>query len=474
MQECDKPFIHLFNTPLGYYIYDVNTNNVLKIPVEVHHYLEGQEEYNTTETKRYIEELKKNGFLKTNRVKITKHPLGEFLPFYLENGLENLVLQVTQNCNLRCEYCLYSGGYNTRTHTNKRMSFDTMKAAIDFFVQHSKNTRVLSFGFYGGEPLLEMDLIRRGVEYIEKVTEGKRVQYTFTTNGTLLTEELFDYLVAHEFRILVSIDGPCEVHDFHRKFANSEKGSFEIMIKNLQKLQEAYPEYFDENVGVSTVLDPSRSFGCVNDYFISNKIFKNLTFSTSVISDSFSKNAISIEETFAEEYQYDQFKLFLYKLNRFSKEEAESILKDSFQSNILDFDDKFKNSRKHLPEIGHHGGACIPGVKRLFVTVDGEFYPCEKVSESAEKTHIGNLEKGFDLEAIQYLLNLEKLTEEKCHNCWAYSLCSVCARCVEETQENTKKSLEKSCESARINAEEMLKDFTVLKELSRDMAGKEE
>lgn len=474
MQECDKPFIHLFSTPLGYYIYDVNTNNVLKVPAEIYYYLGGEKVYGTETTKSYLQNLKKEGFLKSNKVRITKHPLEDFLPFYLDNGLENLVLQVTQNCNLRCEYCVYSGGYNTRTHTNKRMNFETMKTAIDFFIQHSKNTRVLSFGFYGGEPLLEMDLIKKGVEYIEKVTEGKKVQYTFTTNGTLLTEELFAYLVAHGFRILVSIDGPCEIHDFHRKFANSEKGSFEILIRNLKKLQDAYPAYFNENVGISTVLDPSRSYGCVNDYFTSNRMFKNVTFSTSVISDAFSKSSVLIEETFVEEYKYDQFKLFLYKLNRFNKEEAESILKDGFQSSVLDFDDKFKNSRKHLPEIGHHGGPCIPGVKRLFVTVDGQFYPCEKVSENAERTHIGSLDTGFDIESIQYLLNLEKLTEEKCHNCWAYSLCGVCARCIENSQENTKKNLEKSCENAKINAEEMLKDFSVLKEFDYNIAKKEE
>lgn len=82
-------------------------------------------------------------------------------------------MQVTQNCNLRCQYCVYSGSYINRVHNNKRMSVEVAKQAIDFLVKHSENSKEISIGFYGGEPLLEVPLIREVVDYAEGVFSGK-------------------------------------------------------------------------------------------------------------------------------------------------------------------------------------------------------------------------------------------------------------------------------------------------------------
>ena len=84
---------------------------------------------------------------------------------------------MTQQCNLRCEYCAYSGIYDNRTHSNKRMSFETAKKSIDFFLDHSRDSESIAFGFYGGEPLLEASLIEKCIDYINKNVEGKEVNY---------------------------------------------------------------------------------------------------------------------------------------------------------------------------------------------------------------------------------------------------------------------------------------------------------
>ena len=167
------PFIHLFSTPLGYYFYDVNTNDIVKVNGETYEFLQsGTTEYMELVQKE-LNDLKRRGYLKTNHVEQTLHPLTELLPFYAESKLGQLILQVTQNCNLRCDYCVYSGNYETRGHTNKRMHINMAKKAIDFFRDHTKDQKEVTIGFYGGEPLLEFPLIKECVNYAEQRLKGK-------------------------------------------------------------------------------------------------------------------------------------------------------------------------------------------------------------------------------------------------------------------------------------------------------------
>lgn len=119
----EYPFVHLMKVPFGYYVYDVNTGQTLKVDKNVYDYLENPEKEVDEETLNTISTLKRNGYLRLNHVITTEHPYSELLPYALQTRLGNLILQVTQNCNLRCEYCVYSGNYDTRGHTNKRMTF---------------------------------------------------------------------------------------------------------------------------------------------------------------------------------------------------------------------------------------------------------------------------------------------------------------------------------------------------------------
>ena len=144
-----KPFVHIFANSNGKYVYDVNSDNIFKISEESYQILENGDEYN--EQLSYLEQM---GFLKEDKVKITEHPAGAILTEFYKNQLQGLTLQVTQNCNLRCDYCVYSGKYNTRIHSNKVMSFEMARKGIDYLFEHSGKTDILRIGFYGGEPLL--------------------------------------------------------------------------------------------------------------------------------------------------------------------------------------------------------------------------------------------------------------------------------------------------------------------------------
>ncbi|WP_227060852.1 4Fe-4S cluster-binding domain-containing protein [[Clostridium] scindens] len=109
-----------------------------------------------------IAKYQKEGLFKPNVVEKIWHPQTDIVEHHTEKKLQQLTLQVTQQCNLRCEYCIYSGIYDgNRTHANKRMNFEVARKAIDFFLEHSIETSDVVIGFYGGEPLLEFELIRR-------------------------------------------------------------------------------------------------------------------------------------------------------------------------------------------------------------------------------------------------------------------------------------------------------------------------
>lgn len=166
------PFVHLFKTSSGCFVYDVNTDVILKVPEDVYLTIKNPQN-NSTNAEKYIYKLKKCGYLKGNKLRYTEHPETRFIKYYAESKVEGLILQLTQNCNLRCKYCVYSGGYYNRTHTNKKMEWNTARKAIDFLIEHSWERPEKTISFYGGEPLLEFSLMKKCILWAEKKCEDK-------------------------------------------------------------------------------------------------------------------------------------------------------------------------------------------------------------------------------------------------------------------------------------------------------------
>lgn len=140
-----NPFIHLFESENCFYMYDVNTDKILNIPEEVYRYLKENRKFmieniENESIRTYIEYLVEQGFLKSTHVEVSEHPESKYLRCYLENRMSSIVLQVTQNCNLRCEYCVYSGSYFNRVHNNKRMSLEMAIKGIEFLATHSRDS----------------------------------------------------------------------------------------------------------------------------------------------------------------------------------------------------------------------------------------------------------------------------------------------------------------------------------------------
>lgn len=295
------PYIHTFYTPKGYYFYDFNTNAIVRINKSVYDFLNEWEKNkdcpnSQSECGNIIDELKRAGFLSERHWTKIEHPATKMLDRYLHSSVESITLQVTQQCNLKCNYCPYSGSYYNREHSNRHMSFETAKQAIDFYIAHSFDIPVAHIGFYGGEPLIEYDLIRKIVEYCREKCFGKKIMYFMTTNATLLTEEVIDFLMENEFNLSISLDGPRNYHDRNRHRID-DSGSFDIVMQNIERLYKRYPEKKD-NVQFNCVLDPTSDIKCINDFFMNEDMLKEYR----VLFNSLSREGIKDNDKFVWSY----------------------------------------------------------------------------------------------------------------------------------------------------------------------------
>ena len=458
-----KPFIHLFSCSNGKYLYDVNSDNIFKISDESYQILENGNTYN--HQLKYLEEI---GFLREDKVKLTEHPAGAVLSEFYENQLHGLTLQVTQNCNLRCDYCVYSGKYNMRTHSDKTMNLEMAQAGIDYLFEHSKKINTLRIGFYGGEPLLEFDLIKCCVEYIEQKSSDKNINFYITTNATLLTPSVIDFLVQNNFQITISFDGPKEIHDNQRRYADSGMGSFDTVVKRLEYLHQKYHEYYIEKVNINMVLNQGYKYKSISDFMKKEKIFREVSITSTLISNTGVKEENKVSDTFQTEYYYEYFKLLLFALGRIEKKYISPLMRTELRTLQSIRGGKHQQGVNKLPEKWHHGGPCIPGERTIFLNSDGFIYPCERVCELSSETNIGDIKEGIDIDKARNILNIEKITCSICKECWAYRYCDFCIRMAGAEKKNTEKNIKNSCKTMRSVTENLFKDYCVLKELGYD------
>lgn len=291
-----------------------------------------------------------------------------------------------------------------------------------------------------------------------------------TTNLTLLTPEIAEFLYENKFSILISMDGPEEIHDKNRVFANGAKGAHKKVIENIKYIKDTYPDWISK-IQVNVVVDQREDFKTVNDYFKTEKLFSDIDILYSFISNNNVKNRVITSEDCKMNEEYEYFKMLLYKIEKISKDSVSPLLR---ADNLLIGQNrvgKQRTRRNEIPLCTHHGGPCIPGTRSLFMNVNGDFYPCEKVSEEYDFNCIGNIYKGFDYEKIYNMLNLENITSEECKNCWAYDYCSVCIVRADTKKDSNlidKSSIINMCPNIRKSVEDEFKDYVFLRELGYD------
>lgn len=467
MLKNQEPFIHLFHTCGSYYAFDVNTNSIIKMGKKNYDLLKLMQkdelQASDDELKPFLERMQHKGFFSSNKVKEILHPATNYLDSYLGTELQLICLQVTQQCNLRCDYCVYSGKYENRSHSKARMSFDTAKKSIDFLIEHSENVERVNIAFYGGEPILEFELLKKCILYTLDAAEGKEVGFNLTTNGTLFTKEIIEFFMEHDVKVMISLDGPKELHNKNRKFAVSGCGSFDQICDNLKLVKENYESFFKNNISFNVVLDGENDFACIDNFFASYDVIKDSMVKASYISENYAKFEMDPKEENDIKTNYEVFKMYLNKLNRMDSQNISKLVQQRYDYIRQELSDA-RYMTNGLKEQAHPGGPCIPGNLRLFIDVNGTFYPCERVDENSEVMKIGNLEEGFDFEKVKRILNVGQITEDNCKNCWAFNFCTSCAAVADDNGQLSASKKLKKCNIVKYSVERNIKDYCILRE----------
>ena len=435
-----KPFIKRYRSPRGFYFYDVNKATIVSVNSDVYDYLGDKMSFEdlSADDQAFVNELKNDGYLSDKHFSTIRHPNLDTLEYDVTRRCYQLILQVTQSCNLVCSYCAYANktdGPMQRHHSNKMMTWETAKEAIDMFFKNSIDCTEVSMSFYGGEPVIAFDLVKKSVEYAKKLFLGKKLSFNMTTNATLLNDDVINYLLDNEFSLLFSIDGPEAIHDINRRRADGT-GSFKSAFSNLRKVAEKYSAKYGkivDKVGINTVLNPVNDLDLVLSLY-DDELFKkyDINITMTMADDDLLEDKIIVPEDYRVKMGYHYFLGWLDSLKIVDGLKLIPCVKnrnDLLPKNYAES----KRGQISLPDVGAPGGPCIPGQRRLFMNADGNIFPCERVSEVADVMNFGNVRDGIDLKKAGDILNVASLTPEMCKECYASSKCSTCAKdCINE------------------------------------------
>lgn len=345
-----------------------------------------------------INTLESNGLLFSEDVDIDNFKYNE------DNIIKAMCLHVAHDCNLKCRYCFASQG-NFKGERSL-MSIDVGKKALEFLAKNSGNRRNLEVDFFGGEPLMNFELVKELVYYgreIEKIYK-KNFRFTITTNGVLLDDEKIDFINEHMDNVVLSIDGRKKVNDYMRSTVNGE-GSYDIILPKLKKMVDKRGE---------------------KDYYIRGTFTnKNLDFSEDAMdfyNNGFKK--ISIEPVVTpEEMDYalreEHLEDVLNEYEKFSKKYIDIKKKDKdflFFHFMIDLDQG--------PCIIKRSVGCGAGSEYIAVTPEGEVYPCHQFVGEKEFL-IGDIYKGIEnTELRDKFKKANVYSKDECRSCWARFYCS--------------------------------------------------
>ena len=464
----EKPFIKLFHTPNSGYFYDVGKNEIIRIPENIYLHLSEVingsavlDQSDDEEVLEMIESFKELGYLSSNRPKHIKHPATEMVALYQERCIDKVTLQLTQDCNFRCKYCIYSEEINLkqRSHSHKMMSFDTAKKAIMFYRDHAIDSNMYSVGLYGGEPLMQWNLLREIVLFTERALEGKLLTLSLTTNASLMTEQMATFLEDHNISVTISLDGIKAVNDANRVFLDG-RGSYDVVVRKIQMIKENFPNLF-EKLRISSVIDPELDVTAFGLYPCELDGIPTSNYSISLEENT--EQVTVISRDLYKAMQNDVFLAYLAEIGVYTSRVSPYGLSQikSVQSNMESI-----KPTNGIQNIMSSGGQCIPGKSRLFVTVDGRLYPCERVNES-ESNCIGNLDNGFIVDRAKQMLNIGSITEKKCQNCWAIRNCTLCCKYFDYSSEDAVEEKTKYCDTVQKSVFDKMRGMILLNEIEK-------
>lgn len=361
------------------------------------------DKYSETELNEGLAEIKE---LEDNKMLYTEDIFADVIP-KVENRnpvVKALCLHIAHDCNLKCRYCFAEEG----EYHGKRelMSLEVGKKAIDFLIKSSGSRKNLEVDFFGGEPLMNFDVVKGIVEYARNIEKqnNKNFRFTITTNGILLNDEIQQYINENMHNVVLSIDGRKDVNDRMRPKAGGQ-GTYDTIVPKFQKLAESRNQ---------------------TDYYVRGTFTRyNLDFAKDVLHlADLGFKQISVEPVVTDEKEP-------YSI----REQDLPFIFDEYEKLALEIIERRKNGQWfnffHFM-IDLTGGPCVvkrmvgcgSGTEYLSVTPTGDLYPCHQFV-GMEQFKMGHVDTGVTSpETRKSFEGCNVYTKPKCRECWARFYCS--------------------------------------------------
>ena len=402
-----------------YFIYSIISNNIYPFENKLVPLIKNGT-ISDKELSKYENISNKSIVLKSNKIKRDEIIKDKEIKKSLSKELHQIVLCVTENCNLKCSYCPFTENYKgTRNISSSHMSWEIMRKSIDYLHNHSTGlNRVPGIAFYGGEPLIQIELIKKAVKYARRLFKNN-VAFVITTNGTLLNLEMINYFVKNKITLLISLDGPHEIHDRYRK-NNNNQPTFKKIIDNITLIKNKHPKFYETNIRFSSVLAPPINYIKLINFF---DVFNVINMPTQL--DDYGLD-LSWKKKYNSSNNFKHLASSFEKACHDSKKRLDVHARFAvcmLGSTLMRLQKRFNESN-----ITSHFllGQCIPGVLKIFIDIRGNMYPCEKV-EGNQNVLIGNIDTGVEINKVLYLLDYYWNTVKiQCSKCWIRNLCPSC------------------------------------------------
>lgn len=322
--------------------------------------------------------------------------------------VSSVVVNVANKCNLHCTYC-YEPDEAKYGPTPVQMDWPTAQASVDFLLHKSGQSRDINLIFFGGEALLNFKLMRQVVAYAEQKAqaEDKRVDFSITTNGTLLTDGVIDFFQEHRFGVTISIDGPPDLHDKRRSFLTAtgqRTGSYQVLAPRLERLFKRYTA----RPVVARVTVTKDAVDILRTYeHLTGLGFFEVGFSPVTAADGadYGLEPADLHEVLAGFRQ----------LGSLYVERAAQGHYTGFSNLSTLLTDIHVGTNKFFP--------CGAGLGLLDVDGNGDVYLCHRFPGSEEHKY-GNVKDGLAYDRLNAFVNNAHLGNKTvCQTCWVRGLC---------------------------------------------------
>jgi uncharacterized protein len=360
--------------------------------------------YSSSEVEECIHELREMKAIRNGQKEYAKsEPLPESFP------LQTIVLNVTNQCNLSCQYCYEFGEDKVATPEGKPkfMAWETAKSSVDYLFAESQGRKSVHITFFGGETLMNFPLLKQVVAYARTRAQELKVNIDFslTTNATLLSPTIIEYLAENAIGVTVSMDGPKEMQDKFRVFSNG-RGSYDIIKPKVQNL---LAKHRTRPIAARVTM----TSGAMDV----KKIYQHLKHELGFYEVGFAPVTTSPDRLYSiNEPGMDSV---LEQFSALADEYLEFALRGEHHgfSNVSDtLSELHQGVNKSLP--------CGAGLGMVGVGPSGDIAPCHRFVDSDQHV-LGNVTTGIDKEKQSDFLTRGNIdTKYDCHECWARPLCA--------------------------------------------------